>query len=180
MLLRIGKSPDSENPVTKKRNTLKPEETIDFHLRWTWAKVSKMYNAEAGKFGGSMAIGFALLNIDKEGTPSTRLGPKMGMEPTSLTRLLKTMEREGLIQKENADHDKRVVLIHLTDKGKKMREQSKSRVIAFNEVVQSEIPQKKLSTFLEVMKQLNLILEREDIFEQTIKSNKNDNVNKRK
>ena len=32
-----------------------------------------------------MSIGYALLNIDKDGTPSTKLGPKMGMEARSLT-----------------------------------------------------------------------------------------------
>ena len=45
-----------------------------------------------------MATGFALLSIDPEkGTPSTSLGPKMGMEATSLSRTLKTMEEKGLI-----------------------------------------------------------------------------------
>ena len=45
-----------------------------------------------------MATGFTLLSIDPEkGTPSTALGPKMGMEATSLSRILKTMEEKGLI-----------------------------------------------------------------------------------
>ena len=33
----------------------------------------------------------------KKGTPSTSLGPKMGMEATSLSRTLKTMEIKNLI-----------------------------------------------------------------------------------
>lgn len=40
--------------------------TIDYMLRATWQAVSRMYNEEASKFDGSMAIGFALLSIDKE------------------------------------------------------------------------------------------------------------------
>ncbi|HEY8405209.1 MAG TPA: MarR family transcriptional regulator [Flavobacteriales bacterium] len=145
---------------------MKPEETIDFHLRWTWAKISKMYNAEAAKFGGTMAIGFALLNIDKEGTPSTKLGPKMGMEPTSLTRLLKTMEQEKLIHKTPSETDKRIVLIRLTEKGKRMRDQSRARVIAFNELVRKEIPEEDLETFMRVMQSVNALLERNNIFEE--------------
>lgn len=147
---------------------MKPEDTIDFYLRWTWAKVSKMYNTEAAQFGGTMAIGFALLNIDIEGTPSTKLGPKMGMEPTSLTRLLKTMEDEKLIQRKTSNSDKRVVLVRLTEKGKRMRDKSKLRVIKFNEYIRSEIPQQKLDAFLDVMKQLNTILEDNHIFDKTI------------
>ncbi len=67
-------------------------------LRATWQAVSRMYNEEASKFDGSMAIGFALLSIDKEeGTPSSYISNRMGMEPTSLTRTLKTLEEKGLI-----------------------------------------------------------------------------------
>ena len=66
------------------------EKTIDYVLRATWQAVSRMYNEEANKYGATMATGFVLLSIDKEkGTPSTALGPKMGMEATSLTRTLK-------------------------------------------------------------------------------------------
>ena len=46
------------------------DKTIDYILRVTWQAVARMYNEEASKFDGSMAIGFALLSIEKEdGTP---------------------------------------------------------------------------------------------------------------
>ena len=47
-----------------------------------------------------MAMGFALLNIEAEGTPSTALGPKLGMEPTSLSRLLNSMEEKKMIARQ--------------------------------------------------------------------------------
>jgi len=48
------------------------KKTIDHVLRHTWQSVSKMYNEEAAKYNGTMAVGFALLSIDpKKGTPST-------------------------------------------------------------------------------------------------------------
>ena len=55
-------------------------ETFESALRSTWQLVSKMYNKEALHFDSTMAMGFALLSIDPDGTPSTNLGPKMGME----------------------------------------------------------------------------------------------------
>ncbi len=82
---------------------MKPEETIDFHIRWAWYNISRMYNLKASEFGESMAIGYVLLNIDKEGTPSTKLAPKMGMEPRSLTRMIKSLEEKGLIEKKSDD-----------------------------------------------------------------------------
>ena len=72
------------------------DKTIDYVLRYTWQTVAKMYNEEAAKYGATMATGFALLSIDKDkGIPSTALGPRMGMEATSLTRTLKSMEERG-------------------------------------------------------------------------------------
>ena len=68
------------------------DKTIDYLLRTTWLSVSKMYNEEAAKFDSTMATGLTLLSIDQEkGTPSTSLGPKMGMEATSLSRILKSI-----------------------------------------------------------------------------------------
>ena len=48
------------------------QETFDSVLRSTWNLVSKMYNKEATKFDSTMAMGFALLSIDAEGTPLLR------------------------------------------------------------------------------------------------------------
>lgn len=127
------------------------EKTIDYVLRATWIAIAKMYNEEAGKEGSTMATGFALLSIDPEnGTPSTSLGPKMGMEATSLSRTLKTMEDKGLIIRKKNPVDGRSVLIHLTDFGKEMRDYSKKVVLTFDQAVRKEIPEKDLDKFIEV------------------------------
>lgn len=144
---------------------LKPEETIDFHIRWAWSKISKAYNAEALKSSGTMAIGYVLLNIDKDGTPSTKLGPKMGMEPTSLTRILKSMEEMDLISRSPDKIDKRVVRVHLTAKGKAKRKTSKEAVIRFNEYIQSNIGTKKMAMFFEIMTEINGLLEQNSLFD---------------
>ena len=89
----------------------KPDYLIDLAVRLTWHKMSRMYNQKANDYGMSMSVGFILLHIDKDGTPSTQLGPRMGMEPTSLSRTLKTMEEKGLIRREEDKNDKRVVRI---------------------------------------------------------------------
>ena len=36
------------------------QKNIEQEIRYTWLLISKMYNEEAEKFGGSMTIGFAL------------------------------------------------------------------------------------------------------------------------
>jgi DNA-binding MarR family transcriptional regulator len=141
------------------------EKTIDYVLRSTWQAVSRMYNEEASKFDGSMAIGFALLSIDKEeGTPSTYISNRMGMEATSLTRTLKTLEEKGLIIRKKNPDDGRGVLIYLTDLGKQMREHSKTTVLKFNELVKLNITEEKLNHFMEVADVINDLITEKKIF----------------
>lgn len=141
------------------------EKTIDYILRATWQAVSRMYNEEASKFDGSMAIGFALLSIDKEiGTPSTAISSRMGMEATSLTRTLKTLEEKGLIIRKKNPDDGRGVLIYLTDFGKEKREQSKETVLKFNETIRKNISEEKLKNFMEVTDTINDLIADKKIF----------------
>src|SRR5690606_15099099 len=102
---------------------------------------------QSGKYGASMSIGYALLSIDKEGTSSTALAPKMGMEPTSLTRTLKSMEEKGLIIRKKNPKDGRGVIIHLTKLGREKRELSKQTVLRFDEVIKQNISEEKLNIF---------------------------------
>ena len=146
------------------------DKTIDYILRATWQAVSRMYNEEASKYGATMATGFALLSMDKDkGTPSTALGPKMGMEATSLTRTLKSMEDKGLIIRKKNPDDGRGVLIYLTEFGKEKRELSKNTVLKFNETVRQHISDEKLQHFMEVSEIINDLIQEKNIFNQTEK-----------
>jgi DNA-binding MarR family transcriptional regulator len=119
-----------------------------------------MYNAQAAKYDMTMAIGFVLLNIDFEkGTPATKIAPLMGMEPRSLTRMLKSLEEKGWIYRVNGAEDKRLVNIFLTEAGKYQREIARKTVIDFNQQVFETIPQDKMNVFFEVIQQINRIVE---------------------
>ena len=142
------------------------EKTIDYLLRSTWMSVTKMYNEEASKKGSTMATGFALISIDPEdGTPSTALGPKMGMEATSLSRTLKSMEKKGLIVRKPNPQDGRGVIIHLTSFGKEMRSFSKEVVLGFDEVVQKNVPQEDLKTFKRVAETISELINSKKIYD---------------
>lgn len=141
------------------------KKNIDYILRATWQAISRMYNEEATKYGATMATGFVLLSIDKEnGTPSTALGPKMGMEPTSLTRTLKSMEEKGLIVKKKNPEDGRGVLIYLTEFGKEKRELSKNTVIHFNESIKKHFSDEQWENFIEVAETISKLIQDKVIF----------------
>ena len=141
------------------------EKTIDYVLRSTWMGVMKMYNEEASKKGSTMATGFALVSIDpEEGTSSTALGPKMGMEATSLSRTLKTMEEKGLIERKPNPLDGRGVIIHLTPFGQEMREFSKTVVLGFDEAVKKSISEEELRIFKSVANKILELINNKKIY----------------
>jgi DNA-binding MarR family transcriptional regulator len=139
----------------------KPEFLFDFVVRHSWHRISRMYNQKAAEHDMTMSIGFLLMSVDKEGTPSTQLGPKMGMEPTSLSRTLKTMEERNLIRREEDLSDKRKVLIFLTEKGIEQRKMVKNFVIGFNDQIFNKIPKTKMKAFFEVAEKVDLLIEEE-------------------
>ncbi len=148
--------------------------TIDYALRATWQSVARMYNEEAKHFGTTMAVGFTLLSIDpKTGTPSTSLGPKMGMEATSLSRILKSMEEKGLITRKPNPDDGRGVLIYLTSFGLEKREDSKDVVLRFNEVVRQNVSEEELNNFFKVMETINGLISEKKIYSRNTKLNNN-------
>ncbi|AIL46007.1 Transcriptional regulator, MarR family [Elizabethkingia anophelis NUHP1] len=130
-------------------------DNIDLILKQTWLAVSKMYSERAQEYDSTAVQALTLLKIDpKEGTRSTNLGPKMAIEPTSLTRIIKLLEDNGYIYKEKTTTDKREVIIKLTDKGLNSRNLSKEVVVNFNKRVIETINPEKLEIFKEVMRDI--------------------------
>lgn len=143
------------------------EKTIDHALRATWKAVTKLYNEEAGKHDSTMAMAMALLYIDHDkGTPSTSLGPSMGMESTSLSRLLKNLEDQGLIYREKNPNDGRSVFLKLTEAGKYKREISKKSVYNFNETIKKNISEEKIEHFFEVIETINKLIDEKSFFKK--------------
>ena len=139
------------------------EQLFEFHVRNNWFKISRYYNQMAANHDMSFSWGFILLTVEREGTPSTALGPKMGMEPTSLSRTLKNMEEKGLIYRQADSIDKRKSLVFLTEEGVEKRSIAKKVVLEFNQVLYDKLPKTKVKAFFEVMlkvdEHLNELLE---------------------
>ena len=143
------------------------DKTIDFCLRYTWQAVIKMYNEQASKYDATMAHAFALLSIDpEEGTPSTALGPRMGMEATSLSRTLKTMEDKNLILRKPNPADGRSVLIYLTEDGQRKRQYAKDHVLQFNDTIRENVSEEEILGFYKVIETINDLVQNKKIFNQ--------------
>lgn len=136
-------------------------ETVDFYIKSAWHSLTRMYNQLALQNGFSQAIGYVLIHIEREGTPATKIAPLMGMEPTSLSRLLQKMEIMGLIYKEIDNTDKRVVRIFLTEEGNQKRKLAKQTIIAFNERLLEVIDARKIAQLNETLRNIKDFVQEE-------------------
>lgn len=134
--------------------------TIDYMLRTTWNAVVKSYSTEASKYDYTMAKGFVLYAIDpKTGSPSTALGPRIGMEPTSLSRTLKNLENDELIERHPNPNDGRGVIIKLTTKGLEHRKIVQNVIFRFNDTINKTIDKEKINIFYEVCQSIQKLIE---------------------
>lgn len=139
---------------------MKREETICFNIKTTWHAISRMYNSLGSPYDISTSVGFVLLNIDpEEGTPATKIAPKMGLESRSLTRILKSLEEKNWIYREADTQDRRMVRIKLSEVGLEKRSLAIKAVKDFNNHLFNTIPENKLETFYEVIDEINHFLE---------------------
>lgn len=132
---------------------------IDFMIRHAWHRIARMYNQMAVKEGITTSAGFILMMVEKNGTPSTQLGPKMGMEPTSLSRTLNAMEKDGLIYRSDCVDDRRKALVHLTEAGIQKRKLIRKFILTFNDDVTAKLKKRDLEGFHKVMSVLDNLLD---------------------
>lgn len=122
-----------------------------------------MYNQKAATVDKlTTSIGFVLINVSStEGTPVTKIGPMMGLESRSLTRIVKTMEENGLIYKQADLADKRSVRIFLTEEGIRLKGLSVKTVKTFNHKIRQMLTAEELETFFRVFDKINQVIENE-------------------
>ena len=138
---------------------------VDFVMRQGWKNIEKMYNNEASKYDITFSIGFTLISIDPEkGSSSTSIGPIMGLESNSISRILNSMENKNLINRRPNPNDGRGIIISLTKLGLSKREIVIQKIRHFKNLVKSRIEQSDLEAFHRVSLQMNEIIEEGDVF----------------
>ncbi|MFT4544910.1 MAG: DNA-binding MarR family transcriptional regulator [Bacteroidia bacterium] len=131
------------------------DQMVIYNLRSSWFQISKLYNEMALEQGSTVSMAFVLLAINEdEGTPVTKIAPRMGMEPNSLSRILKSMEEKKFIFRKRDDIDKRMAFVCLTELGKQNREVALKAVFRLEKAIVNQIDAEKLEAFLDVAKHI--------------------------
>jgi len=134
---------------------MKQQETVDYFLKVVWQNLANTYNQIASGYGITQAIGYVLINIDKEGTAVSQLAALLGVKATSLSRMLNNMEDLGLIYRETSAGDKRSVKVYLTDFGIEKRQLAKGVVISFNEYLNKNLTVSEKNNLILTLQKVN-------------------------
>lgn len=129
-------------------------------IRSSWIEIFKFYNEQNSKEIGTLSTAFVLMTInEKFGTQVTKIAPRMGMEPNSLSRLLKSLEEKELVFKRKDTKDKRKVYICLTENGLKLRNIAAERLFSLEKSIKDKISTTDLSAFYKVTDAISDVIE---------------------
>ncbi len=145
--------------------------TIDYYYRSTWLAIARMYTPITAQYDLTVTAVLVLINIDKKnGTSSTKIAPEIGLEPRSITRVLKSLENKGLIKREKLTSDKREVTVSLTPEGLAQRSVAVRYIKHFHNVVMDEIPTDDLESFFKVSDKINELIKSNKIYNEELKN----------
>lgn len=138
----------------------KHTETVDSKLKTAWQVVSRMYNAEAALHDATIAMAHFLLNVDShEGSYASDIAPQLGMESTSLSRTIHTLEKKKFIKRVPDKKDGRRMKIVLTESGRGQKELAKNTVRNFNHLLEIKIGKARIADFFKVIDEITALAE---------------------
>lgn len=91
-----------------------------------------------------------------DGQPQNDLAILTNRDKASLTRLLDTMERKGLVVRVPSRDDKRIKLVHITKKGIELYESARPLVKEMIAEVQKGMSSEDINFMIETLKQVQL------------------------
>lgn len=108
------------------REAMKLENQLCFPLYAAARNVTNLYTPYLKPLGLTYTQYIVLLVLwEKDGIPVGEICERLQLDNGTVTPLLKKMQTGGYIEKERSKEDERVVVITLTEKGRKLQEETK-------------------------------------------------------
>src|SRR6478609_4268065 len=107
--------------------SLKLEDQLCFSIYAAQHAFNRFYKPLLEPLGLTYPQYLVLLTLwEEDGLPLKAIGERLALDSGTLTPLLRRMEQSGLLTRERDATDERIVRIHLTTKGKKLRAKAES------------------------------------------------------
>ena len=87
--------------------------------------------------------------FDRDGQTQSELLESVGLDHSTVSKSLSRMQDAGLLVREPAAHDRRVMVVHLTDKGRAMREPIAAMWQTLEETTARNLSQQQAESFVD-------------------------------
>jgi MarR family transcriptional regulator for hemolysin len=128
-------------------------------------QASRTYKAAAdkvaGDYGLSQATGLPVLLISRLGNNGLRPGmvaDALGLEPSSLVRVIDQLIESGLMERHEDPQDRRAKILHLTEEGKKTAALMEQALIPFRRNLFGHFDPADVEATLRVLSGLNAVI----------------------
>ncbi|QYX78558.1 MarR family winged helix-turn-helix transcriptional regulator [Streptomyces akebiae] len=88
--------------------------------------------------------------LDRDGQSQSELLECLGVDHSTISKALRRMQDAGLVVREPAAHDRRVMVVHLTDKGRAMREPIAALWQALEETSARDLSKQESESFVRI------------------------------
>jgi len=102
-----------------------------------------------------------LSSIPSDGTDMSSLSKQMGVDNSTMTRLIGVLIRNDLVEKYKGENDKRVVFVKLTLKGEVIRNEIDKKINNFGIEIISDIAPEDRNEIREMLTSLHWILSKQ-------------------
>lgn len=136
-------------------------------LMITMTQVSRSYKAAcdkiAAQYGLTQAVAWPIVAISRmgEGVRPGVIADAVGIEPSSVVRLIDLLDGSGLIERREDANDRRAKLIFLTPEGRKKVKEIETALIPLRRQLLQGLTEKELDTCMRVFKTLGASIERQ-------------------
>ncbi len=136
-------------------------------LMITMTQVSRSYNAAcdkvAAQYGLTQAVAWPIVAISRmgDGVRPGVIADAVGIEPSSVVRLIDLLAGSGLIERRNDSNDRRAKLIFLTAEGRIKVKQIEAALIPLRRELLQGLTDEELDTCMHVFKTLGASIERQ-------------------
>jgi MarR family transcriptional regulator for hemolysin len=122
--------------------------------------VSRAYKSAADRlaadFSLSQATGWPVVMIARlgEGVRPGALADALGIEPSSLVRVIDQLIDSGLVERHEDANDRRARTLHLTDAGREAANRLETALLPFRRQLFEGVPRADIDTFLRILDHL--------------------------
>ncbi|KQX73088.1 MarR family winged helix-turn-helix transcriptional regulator [Streptomyces sp. Root1310] len=88
--------------------------------------------------------------LDRDGQTQSELLDSVGLDHSTVSKSLRRMQDAGLLIREPAEHDRRVMVVHLTDKGRALREPISAMWRALEETSARDLSAQQTESFVRI------------------------------